>query len=107
MDESGAEFSKLFDEPVVLKGDRAGDVGAAREGDDAKTIVRALAEKLFGGGLGGVNPLHVAVVQLEVDDFHRVGDVDGEDDIDTAGFAVGVLMLKLRSGHGGDGAGEG
>ena len=67
----------------MFKRDRAGDVGATGEGNDAHAVILTLIDKCLCGVFCHGNALGTSAVEHEVDNLHRVGNVDGEDDIDT------------------------
>ena len=91
----------------MIVGERADQVRPTRESDESDAVIGAFRDELGDGVFDGREAVDAFAFEFEVECFHGAGDVDGEEDVDTACLGFGGAFGKLRSRQGGDEKSEG
>ena len=98
-DHAGLNPLQVLQEPVVIQCHRADHVRAAGEGDNPDPVVRPAFDEFARHFADRFNSGRGFPSDLEVFRQHRLGNIEGEHDIDAARFHLGETFAELRPGH--------
>src|SRR5262245_5659091 len=91
------ESIEVLQKKTVIESQRRGDVSQASKSDQANAIIGAAVDEFFQHVFSNDQSIDPLAIQFKILRFHAAGQIERDDDVDSAGVNGSVALGPLRA----------